>query len=181
MENTGVNHSCTTFIPPTVLHAGSSCTSFNEWKYGLQALPDATTSYYIAPFATDPTVLAAAVHAYVTSKDVRFIFGNLDVCNCNCVGFKNDATCYVADAACSPDATGGPHCCDTYPDTRTVNAVDHSCAAMLEGSNRLQRGLNYVLYLANLNNGTAPPHGFFDGGHSNAAFYASDLFKEWAY
>ena len=33
---------------------------------------------------------------------------------------------------------------DTYPDTTSGNLCAHTCEAMLQGTNRLQRGINYV-------------------------------------
>jgi len=70
-------------------------------------------------------------------------------------------------------------CCDTYPDIESSNALAVGCEEMIQGSNRLQRGINYMLHLATL--GANVAYGFFEGGHSNPAFYASDLFKEWVY
>jgi hypothetical protein len=53
--------------------------------------------------------------------------------------------------------------------------------AMVQGSNRLQRGLNYIGYLAGRRGGRAPPFGFFAGAHNFPAFVASAKFMEWAY
>ena len=168
---------------------GRSCPSTRSlhrttvYQTGLANLShSAKKSLYIAPFAADAAKLAAAAEAFASKKDVRYVFGKKDVCNCNVPDFVNAPSCYVATATCSPDLYGGPHCCDTYPDTRTENAVAHTCSAMLEGTNRLQRGLNYMGYLAAYTNQTvAPKHGFFDGGHNNSAFYASSIFKQWAF
>ena len=109
-------------------------------------------------------------------KDVRFIFGARDVCQCNILGYKNrpDA-CYHSDAQCSPNVYGGTidghTCCDTWPDTTTSNLCAHTCEAMLQGSNRLQRGINYVAYLRQLSgNAERPRMGFFEGGHNNSGF-----------
>ena len=67
------------------------------------------------------------------------------------------------------------------------------CEAMLMGTNRLQRAINYVEYLddyaatrANAStdgekNSKWPITDFFVGGHNNSAFYASEAFKSWAY
>jgi len=181
-KDTGSNHTCTAFAVP-----GSSsveaCPMYNDFKYGLANLSyRAEKSLYIAPFATDAARLSAAATAFASVKDVRYVFGTQDVCNCNVPLFINADACYIPHATCSPDSYGGPHCCDTYPDTRTENAVAHTCSAMLEGTNRLQRGLNYIGYLAAYSNNTvSPKHGFFDGGHNNTAFYASSIFKAWAY
>jgi hypothetical protein len=127
------------------------------------------------------------VQAFLHHKDVRFIFGARDVCQCNIPGYQNrpDA-CYHSGAQCSPNEHGGTidghTCCDTWPDTTSSNLCAHSCEAMLQGSNRLQRGINYVAYLRQLSgNAERPQMGFFDGGHNNSGFYASTLFISWAY
>jgi hypothetical protein len=123
-------------------------------RYGLSGLADVSANSYIAPFAADPSLLAARVQA-LRGKDLRFLFGSQDVCNCNTAGYNNSAEyCYPATgltAGCAPNADGGTSgghgCCDTYPDSSTDNALDVRCAAMVQGSNRLQRGLNYMSYI----------------------------------
>ena len=125
--------------------------------------------------------------AFLHRKDVRFIFGARDVCQCNIQGYENRPDdCYHSGAQCSPNEHGGTidghTCCDTWPDTTNSNLCAHTCEAMLQGSNRLQRGINYVAYLRQLSgNAERPQMGFFDGGHNNSGFYASTLFISWAY
>ena len=44
---------------------------------------------------------------------------------------------------------------------------------MLQGQNRLQRGINFVAYLAEVRaDGRRPPNGLFYGGHDSLAFLA---------
>ena len=76
-------------------------------------------------------------------------------------------------------------CCDTWPDAST-NVLDVGCAAMLQGSSRLQRGLLFAQHLRSLfpqppAAGPAWPRvGLFPGAHDKAALYASALFRAWA-
>lgn len=115
------------------------------------------------------------------NKDIRYVFGNRDSCNCRMDGYTNPLHCYPnpPDTDSKPDksskkhketsavdssppqmcfsptmadavigATSGTYttCCDTFPDA-TNNDLSNSCGSNLQGSNRLQRGLNYMYYL----------------------------------
>lgn len=130
----------------------STCPDYDVYKYGLQNLSKVRANTYLAPFAADPSKLATAVINYL-QKDVRFLLGDQDVCNCNAEGgYKNPlSVCFPPTGNCTPDTTGGTFrgatCCDTFPDDAQANALDVHCAAMLQGSSRLQRGINYVDYL----------------------------------
>ena len=85
---------------------------------------------YLAAYATNDTMLAQAVAAY-PHKDVRYLLGTHDMCNCKTAGFTNDNFCYPA--ACATKANlEGRRCCDTYPDSSTSNALDVTCNAMLQ-------------------------------------------------
>ena len=85
----------------------------------------------------------------------------------------------------------GSTSCDTWPDTGSGNALATYCEAMLMGTNRLQRGLNYVDYLRTVatehnRDGKLiadpwPMHALFDGGHDNKAFYSSPAFRSWVF
>merc|ERR1712194_216751 len=73
-------------------------------------------------------------------------------------------------------------CCDTYPDTLTQNHFDASTFAELQGSNRVQRGINYMWHLRNFySSNTWPQYGFFEGGHDAGAFGRSKQFSEWVF
>jgi hypothetical protein len=68
----------------------------------------------------------------------------------------------------------------SYPDANNENALDTGCEAMLQGSNRLQRGLLYVQYLQATYPGTGfPTWGQFVGAHDNSAMYTSPTLQEW--
>lgn len=55
------------------------------------------------------------------------------------------------------------------------------CAAMLEGVNRLQRGLNYMAYLRWTIPGYQPVYSTFHGGHRPELFFAGQYFNEFAF
>jgi len=180
-KDTGTSHSCNTFEEPD----SSGCTGYNSWKYGLD-LSELSANLYLEPFQANSSLVEASSQAFLTTADIRFIFGDQDVCNCNTEGYSNTQStmCYPSGTSCAPNAHGGElhgvNCCDTYPDTATDNALNVGCESSLAGSNRLQRGINYVDYL-NTRRATNVSYGFFEGGHNNSAFYASGLFKEWVY
>ena len=106
-----------------------SLCSYNSYKYGIAG--GLTASLYTAPLANDPSALASQVALY-PFHDVRYIFGNRDVCACNTPGYQNAAdTCYSPTAGCLPNAYGGPGCCDTLPDS-VSNAEAHGCEDLLQ-------------------------------------------------
>lgn len=193
LTNTGAAHTCATFAPP-VSAAAAACPSFDLYKFGIGNLTQAAEgNMYIGQIKSAKEVVQRFL-----AKDVRFIFGTQDVCNCNSPGFTNNKSlCYPRGTTCSPDGSGGQvagvNCCDTWPDTGSDNALATYCEAMLMGTNRLQRGLNYVDYLRkvatehiNIRDGKLiadpwPMHALFDGGHDNKAFYSSPAFRSWVF
>ena len=183
LSDTGASHKCSSFSVPS---SASDCAAYDDYKYGLSDLAAQTSNLYLSGFADNATRLAAAVAAF-PYRDVRFIFGTEDVCNCNTDGFENSqAYCYPAAAdGCSPNADGGSvgghGCCDTYPDSYTSNAVDVKCEALLQGSNRLQRGLNFVAYLRALAPDAEILTGTFAGGHNCSGAFFSDTLSGWSF
>ncbi|GMH51819.1 hypothetical protein TL16_g01093 [Triparma laevis f. inornata] len=152
LEDTGKTHTCSSFSTPDV----DSCSSYNEWKYGLD-FSDLSANVYLEPFAADPNLLTSQISTYVNNPKIYFLFGDSDVCNCNYEGYSNpqvSATCYPSGTSCSPNDFGGSlngvQCCDTYPDTGSSNALAVGCEEMLQGSNRLQRGINYMAHIKEL-------------------------------
>eukprot|EP00947_MAST-08B_sp_MAST-8B-sp1_P003745 g3745.t1 len=188
LENTGTSHSCDTFAVPSADDL-AACPEYDEYKYGTNFSELSSVYMYLDSFVANSTLVTEAIAAFA-EKDVRFLLGDEDVCNCNTDGYTNPsgAVCYPSGTSCAPNDYGGQEdgidCCDTYPDTTSHNALSTTCSALLQGSNRLQRGLNYVDYLNNIYNSTAGWEGavveIFEGGHSNAACYASSYFEEWA-
>ncbi len=72
-------------------------------------------------------------------------------------------------------------CCPSYPDANNENALDTGCEAMIQGSNRLQRGLLYVQYLQTQYGSKFPVWGSFHGAHNNSALYSSPTLQSWVF
>lgn len=183
LTDTGTHHQCALFRPPTNV---SLCPTFDNYKYGLD-FSQTRRNLYVGAFQDDPRALARA-RAQFKSKDVRFLLGSEDVCNCNTAMYRNPqtTTCYpTGETTCAPNDFGGVFegrgCCDTFPDATEENAMDSSCGALLQGSNRLQRGLNYKSYLHRRYGWRDDKFSIFEGGHNVDAFYASPRFVDWAY
>eukprot|EP00455_Lapot_gusevi_P013760 TRINITY_DN1678_c0_g1_i1.p1 TRINITY_DN1678_c0_g1~~TRINITY_DN1678_c0_g1_i1.p1 ORF type:complete len:419 (+),score=61.36 TRINITY_DN1678_c0_g1_i1:75-1331(+) len=170
LRDTGVTWTCHAFTTPDK----SACSDYDDYKYGLN-MENLSANLYVDAFSNDQ--LQAAVRAF-PSKDIRFFLGRDDVCNCNVDGFSLPDSCRHPPLSCSPDSSGGASCCDTWPDSLTANDLDVHCAAMLQGSNRLQRGLNYVSYLKQRFPEWTVQYGVFNGSHSNAALYADPSFRK---
>ena len=160
LQDTGVAHACTAFGVPA--HVSGSCGEYDDFKLGLapgslfgyaQRRLCPTTAAAADEAASCPTEAAVAeALANFLSKNLTLLLGGDDSCNCQSTGFINSAWCTAVQH--------GLTCCvDTYPDAGFVqntttgswicpdNALATDCGAMLQGSNRLQRGLNYYGYL----------------------------------
>ena len=181
LRDTGAAHSCVSFAAPP---DAAGCETYDDYKYGLADVLNVSANLYLS--SLNASRLAQAVAAF-PRRDVRFLFGTQDVCNCNTDGFANShAYCYpAAGDGCAPNADGGSvaghSCCDTYPDSATDNAVDVKCGALLQGSNRLQRGLNFVAYLNDIDPDADVVTATFAGGHNNSGAFFSDALKGWAF
>ena len=105
-----------------------------------------------------------------------------DVCNC-APGIYNPSICFPTNSStCVPAHGAQPGCCDSLPDAPEDSPSLFSCEAMLQGQNRLQRGINFMAYLAEIRaDGQRPPHGLFYGGHDSLAFLTSEQFQAWAF
>lgn len=175
--DTGPTHTCESFPAPN-----SPCAEYDDYKYGLRGL--GYLNLYLEPLEKNATARAEAVARFAT-KDFRLFLGSEDVCNCNAEGYvlPISGVCTPEDGAlsCSPDDFGGPGCCDTYPDAPTSNSLDHSCGGMLQGSNRLQRGLNYAGHLESLFAGYRARVYVGAYGHNNSGMYADKDFQQDAY
>nr|ABI14289.1 hypothetical protein [Pfiesteria piscicida] len=57
----------------------------------------------------------------------------------------------------------------------------NDCAAMLEGNNRLQRGINYMWHLKWVLPGYEPTFSTFHGGHRPELFFAGEYFNKFAF
>ena len=177
LRDTGPAHTCGAFVVPS-----TACAAYNDYKYGLQQLD--YLNLYLAPLASNATARQEAVARFAT-KDLRLFLGSEDVCNCNAEGFvlPQGGECAPEGGRlqCAPDAFGGRGCCDTFPDSTSDNALDATCAGMLQGSNRLQRGLNFAAHLAAVLPGHTPQVYTGAYGHNCSGMYASEAFKALAY
>lgn len=126
---------------------------------------------------------------YLTDPCMYLLSGDSDVCNCNTEGFQNRPdVCYPSlretESTCSENKHGGVGCCDTYPDS-TNNHLSLSCESMLQGSNRLQRGLLYMQYLKlfwNNSDEYAPQYSIIRGmEHNMTAFFLSQEFQDYTF
>lgn len=194
LTDTGEDHTCEIFEAPSEEQI-ADCQDYNTYKYGLDLTMLEGSNSYIQTFADDSTRLEQAI-ADFPSKDVRLLLGNLDVCQCNVEGQQNPDVCFSSGESCAPTLFDG--CCDTYPDS-TSNVASHTCGALLGGSNRLQRGLNWASYLEHFyaRRGvrlTMPKQTYlgdhnsvsefvsaeFDGAHDDTAWGHSSAFAGWA-
>jgi hypothetical protein len=175
LSDTGSNHDCTSFAVPD-----TECAGYDDYKYGLN-ISSVQNNNFVVPFASDPERLEEAVTNF-SKKDIRFLQGNGDVCLCTFPGMSNAASCFPKGVQCAPTEYSG--CCDTYPDSTSSNVCSSTCEAMLTGSNRLQRGINYARYLENFYAKRGVNYetkiAFFDGSHDNTAWSLSPSFGLWA-
>lgn len=141
---------------------------------------------YNAPLDANATLKAEAKARFgekLRAGVLHFIMGEADACNCQTPGYANGAYCYPLDGSlsCPPDGAGGAGCCDTWPDATNHNAMDSTCDGMVQGSNRLQRGLLYVKHLERVFGFAVPIFTVPGMGHNNSDLYASPYFLEAAY
>lgn len=180
LKDTGADHFCEDF---GVIDS-FACPNASWYHYGLDFAHLKDEWNYLLSFKMNQTKLNQSIHDFA-KKDVRFLFGSKDICNCNWLEFANDASCFVPRTNCTPNKSRRQGCVDTFPDSWTQNALDATCAGMLQGSNRLQRGLNYMSYLTNEklfgDSAAKPKHSIFRGSHDVQAFYGDLQFSEWAY
>eukprot|EP01038_Epipyxis_sp_PR26KG_P016048 gene16048-21787_t len=142
-ENTGINATCSLFLTPAPAFI-NQCSTYNHWKYGTAYFP--LNGYtYLNKYHFNATLVALQSSLF-RGRDVRYVFGAKDNCNCNVAGYINEDYCFITTASCSPDAYGGQYCCDTWPDSEN-NDLSTSCPSEIQGFNRLQRGIMYMQYL----------------------------------
>lgn len=147
----------------------TNCYTYNIYKYGLSSI-DSKNFYLMRAAAKSQT---DTILNYA-NQEILYVFGADDVCNCNTINYTNSLNvCYPF----SPN-----ECMDTYPDA-FENVLVTSCQAMLQGSNRLQRGLNYMAYLK-----TLCGEKYFNAyviepgmGHNSAKFFQSNFFQKYGF
>jgi len=160
------------------------CDNYDTWKYGVGTFQDTATYSYFASYAADADLVTSQTETY-RKRDVRWLFGTADVCNCNTKYFENDeSVCYPSSSIdCTPDKHGGDNCCDSYPDS-TSNDLSTSCGSTAQGFSRLQRGLLYMSHLTDLwsDYDYVPNYGIIEGmGHNKTAFFVSEQMQKWAF
>lgn len=170
--DTGVNQTCAAFAVPTGTCDGHS---YDKYKYGLASL--SKDNQYVAGLAA---CTASQITGQFLVRDFRVTVGDQDVCDCNTAGYNNPAaSCTVANASsvCQPSLF--TDCCDTNDQTtKLANVLDVSCAAGLQGSNRLQRALNYRAYMMFLYpSANFPQLGTFSGNHAPTLMFRSAAFQ----
>jgi len=148
-KDTGIHHWCNKFKKP---HTRAN---FNRFKYGLSFNEkEVRENHYLMAFAANNSESMHTTLRDFHLKDVRFIFGGNDVCSCNWKHFHNKAGCFPKKhhkkfyrVFCRKNKHGGKRhgipCCD--------QGLNHNLASMWQGTNRLQRGLNYMSHLAHFN------------------------------
>jgi len=148
-QSTGSSHRCANFLVPRKLRCNGS---YDEYGYGLAGLQDTPKD------AADELV---SLHAYLKSTIsghqqyadyIKKRFRSKDFRMM--VGTKDEKTC--KRGACSGN-----------------------CASMVQGSNRLQRALNYRDYLEATYPGYKLKFDTFEAGHDSSAFFASTTFHDW--
>jgi len=187
--DTGTSHTCSSFshLSP---ESRISCRDVDQWKYGTSRIPGASRGYSYLEHLTYASVANEHSKMYM-SKDVRYVFGELDTCNCNTDGYQNPFHCYIpSDEALATDPEKrrvseeySGECHDTYPDSLN-NDMSTSCASNFQGGNRLQRGLNYMSYLRVMYSdfGFQPTYAIVDNMmHDMKTFYRSDIIREWVF
>ena len=181
--DTGADWTCDKWEIPAEAEV---CLDYDEYKYGISPGTFSSLNAYMAIYDTNTTAREEATQR-MSEKNLIFIFGENDNCNCNTQKFELSPYCFPDEGAlsCLPNAYGGAGCCDTFPDATTSNAMDVKCQAMVQGSNRLQRGLLYVSHLNYVFPGRTK--GPFTAtvvkgmGHDNAAEYKSAAFQQAAF
>lgn len=139
-KDTGSSWSCAKFRKYTAKSA--DCDAFNTYKLGLDGLSGASPYFSQQRF----TASTDAVSAAYLQKNILYIFGAADVCNCQTQGFQNPASCFVAGATCSPSRGGGPTCCDMPGGRRRNEFVAVSCGDMMQVSHPSHHWLPTTLF-----------------------------------
>lgn len=177
LTNTGIGASCSSFSVPAT--GTTTCKSYNNFKYGFADLSTyASVSPYVSAYSNS-TLLSQAISSYI-KKDINYLIGTLDVCNCNYAGMVNDASCASQTTTTCSTTVGTLPCCDTYPDSSS-NSLDTSCWGMLQGSSRLQRATNYRDYLRNYYGVTSTSFSTFSGAHNTSALFSSTSYLNFAF
>eukprot|EP00931_Biecheleriopsis_adriatica_P016433 TRINITY_DN12104_c0_g1_i1.p1 TRINITY_DN12104_c0_g1~~TRINITY_DN12104_c0_g1_i1.p1 ORF type:complete len:550 (+),score=98.43 TRINITY_DN12104_c0_g1_i1:63-1652(+) len=184
LRNTGPDHICTQFADGEKVRA--DCPDYDDFKYGLSNIP--TRHYtYLRHFRESEEYRKEVIDMF-PKKDMHFLLGQNDACNCLA---GNVADYSVLGNICvRPGTTCHRHgknssCCDSFP-SKTL-FVSPTCDMMVQGSNRLQRGLNFVSFLqdfyARRGSFFTPKVATFGGllTHSSGEMMNSTTFSSWVW
>lgn len=161
---TGPSWNCSRFLSSKARQV-YDCPKYNHYKYGIGG--GFESNPYLAKCAYQGSLYTAKIDfAY---KDVHFFVGRYDACNCDFA--KENIPKF-----CRPEMCGGS-CCDSSPATTYSPILDSKCQALLQGTSRLQRGRNFVSYLAYILPGYTPKFTAFPGGHDCMPFFGSSGFQ----
>jgi len=111
---------CDDFAVPQ--NVNTTCMGYDKWKFGLSLTPPPKDHRYIAAISLENGGIQNRTRLFF-QKDLRFILGGSDVCNCNAQGFTNDESCYEPSVNCTVSTYGGQYCCDTYPDAGKLSRL----------------------------------------------------------
>eukprot|EP00854_Cymbomonas_tetramitiformis_P027855 gene27855-34412_t len=182
-----------------------NCPDYDNYRYGLTGLSEQLPGYkYLEPFAKRDK-LEQAIDDFA-QKDVRFVLGLEDVCNCGTFEYENPDACLEHSCRDYESTTNTTQpillnrfatmesddedffqverqCCDSYPGA-DLNFLSKNCESNLQGYNRLQRGLNYINYLRDFykkRSGITLTYKveLFDGAHDPMAFLSSSAINKW--
>ena len=92
LNNTGVNWNCSDFAVPDA-RILADCATYDSWKYGIGAFPERNYLYLRELKDRSNERLERTIS--FRNKDVRYILGEEDNCNCNVEGFVNEKYCFV--------------------------------------------------------------------------------------
>eukprot|EP01126_Amoeba_proteus_P059999 TRINITY_DN7897_c0_g1_i4.p1 TRINITY_DN7897_c0_g1~~TRINITY_DN7897_c0_g1_i4.p1 ORF type:complete len:483 (+),score=62.67 TRINITY_DN7897_c0_g1_i4:320-1768(+) len=206
-RDTGPHWSCHQFQVPTNFQI--KCPHYDNYKYGLKDVKNGSVSrvqnMYLEKFIGNSEKILEIVKKF-PEKDIRWLFAVQDTCNCQVEGYVNPSGCFHRNTTCfrqSGNISDGPslihekkrwegdsqdqgNCCDTYPASSVTNSLDTLCEAMLQGSNRLQRGILFMNYMRFFFTGSShvsrdfPRFDFYDGEHNGLSFLSSNKFYEWS-
>jgi hypothetical protein len=119
---------CSSFARPA---SAASCPDFDTYRLGLQGLASGSPYFSQARIARNPAALSAAY----LQKQILYVFGGADACNCLTQGYENPAACMRALASPAEGchkSNAGPSCCDMPNGKRTNSFVLVECGDMLQ-------------------------------------------------
>jgi hypothetical protein len=128
LNDTGPSWKCRRF--PRYTNATAQCDEFNNWKFGVRNVTTAIPYFTY----TRPGVRTSQLGQAYIRKNILYVLGEADACNCGVVGYVNPDQCIRPPAegssGCGPSVVGSS-CCGAPAPSRTNNlAVD--CGAMMQ-------------------------------------------------